>query len=491
MPWRGNHSQTRHTNNGSHDDIDMAESSSSQQWHYQHLDRYQDMVFDAAGFNREHQNEEEPPNMEAAKFFDMLNSAQQPLWPGCENTTELSAAIKMLSLKAKHNMSQACFDDVIKFMKEASHPENLIPSNFRETKKLTVGLGLSKVKIDCCIGGCMLYYKEDINLKECKFCNDSRYKTRCLSRKNSKDVPRKRLHYLPLIPRLQRLYASARSAEHMKWHYENQRENGVLCHPSDGKAWKHFDQVYPQFALEPRNVRLGLCADGFTPFNQSATPYSCWPVIVTSYNLPPELCMMTPYMFLTLIIPGPDSPKGKIDVYLQPLIDELQQLWNYGVVTYDASKKHNFRMRAALMWTINDFPAYAMLSGWSTAGRLACPICMKNSKAKQHTIVDRGMRIHNQYKIVEVRKGRKYSKFDPFIFPKTATQVYYSPYPGRQRNKVDWLVVMKTKPRGVVDDRHTLEVAFQVQESQATTTIEDDPIDHLQDDEIDGEEVSL
>jgi hypothetical protein len=36
----------------------MAEPSSSQQWNYQHLDRYQDMVFDAAGFNREQQNEE-------------------------------------------------------------------------------------------------------------------------------------------------------------------------------------------------------------------------------------------------------------------------------------------------------------------------------------------------------------------------------------------------------------------------------------------------
>jgi hypothetical protein len=143
---------------GGDDDIDMAEPSSSQQWNYQHLDRYQDMLFDAAGFNREQQNELEPLNMEAANFYDMLNSAQQPLWPGCKNTTELSAAIKMLCLKSKHNMSQACFNDVIKFMKESSHPENLIPSNFRETKKLAAGLGLSKVKIDCCIGGCMLYY---------------------------------------------------------------------------------------------------------------------------------------------------------------------------------------------------------------------------------------------------------------------------------------------------------------------------------------------
>jgi len=38
-------------------------------------------------------------------------------------------------------------------------------------------------------------------------------------------------------------------------------------------------------------------------------------------------------------------------------------------------------MRAALMWTINDFPAYEMLSGWSTHGKRACPYCMENNKA--------------------------------------------------------------------------------------------------------------
>lgn len=37
-------------------------------------------------------------------------------------------------------------------------------------------------------------------------------------------------------------------------------------------------------------------------------------------------------------------------------------------------------MRAALMWTINDFPAYGMLSGWMTAGKMACPCCMHHTK---------------------------------------------------------------------------------------------------------------
>jgi len=32
------------------------------------------------------------------------------------------------------------------------------------------------------------------------------------------------------------------------------------------------------------------------------------------------------------------------------------------------------------MWTINDFPAYGMLSSWSTYEKLACSYCMENNK---------------------------------------------------------------------------------------------------------------
>jgi hypothetical protein len=64
---------------------------------------------------------------------------------------------------------------------------------------------------------------------------------------------------------------------------------------------------------------------------------------------------------LSLIIPGPRAPGMNIDVYLQPLVHELMELWDVGVTTYDVSSKKKFTMRATLMWTINDFPAYADL----------------------------------------------------------------------------------------------------------------------------------
>ncbi|KAK4383746.1 hypothetical protein Sango_2746900 [Sesamum angolense] len=74
--------------------------------------------------------------------------------------------------------------------------------------------------------------------------------------------------------------------------------------------------------VEPRNVRLGLCTDGFTPHGQYGH---------------------------MMVIPGPSNPKCLIDIYLGPLIEELQNLW--------------------------------MASGWSTRGAMGCPVCMEDTCA--------------------------------------------------------------------------------------------------------------
>ncbi|KAA0049803.1 uncharacterized protein E5676_scaffold142G00300 [Cucumis melo var. makuwa] len=40
--------------------------------------------------------------------------------------------------------------------------------------------------------------------------------------------------------------------------------------------------------------------------------------------------------FISLLIPSPRSPSRELDVYLQPLIEELKELWSLGVPTYDS-----------------------------------------------------------------------------------------------------------------------------------------------------------
>jgi hypothetical protein len=81
-----------------------------------------------------------------------------------------------------------------------------------------------------------------------------------------------------------------------------------------------------------------------------------------------------------MLILGPKSPRQNIDVYLQPLIDELYDLWVNGIETWDAKEKKNFKLHEILLWTINDFLVCAMLSGWSTKGKFACPCCHKDTE---------------------------------------------------------------------------------------------------------------
>lgn len=102
-----------------------------------------------------------------------------------------------------------------------------------------------------------------------------------------------------------------------------------------------------------------------------STNYSIWPVVLVPYNLPPWLCMKQPNFILSMIIPGSHTVGNNIDVYLQPLIKELNELWGAGVDTFDSSKDEIFKMRAALMWTVSDFPGLDILSGWNTHTGLA------------------------------------------------------------------------------------------------------------------------
>lgn len=67
-------------------------------------------------------------------------------------------------------------------------------------------------------------------------------------------------------------------------------------------------------------------------------------------------------MILSMLIPGPDSLRDAIDIYLQPLIEELKELWEISVQTFDASTRCHFQLHAALLWAINDFPLYGMLA---------------------------------------------------------------------------------------------------------------------------------
>lgn len=302
------------------------------------------------------------------------SDAEKPLYTGCTKFTRLSGIMKLFNLKAANGWSDKGFTALLEVLTEMLPEGNLLPSSTYEAKKIMCPLGLNVDKIHACPNDCLLYRKEYKDLEKCPRCGVSRYKVYdddC----GKKGSPAKVLWYLPIVPRFKRLFASAKDSKNLVWHEEERNKDGMLRHPADSPQWMKIDSVFPEFGGDARNLRLGLCTDGVNPFGSLSSQYSVWPVLLVIYNLPPWLCMKRKYMMLSLLISGPKQPGNDIDVYLEPLIEDLKKLWDEGVPVYDAYSDESFTLKAMVFCTINDFPAYGNLSGYSVKGCKACPIC--------------------------------------------------------------------------------------------------------------------
>ncbi|XP_060974258.1 uncharacterized protein LOC133039388 [Cannabis sativa] len=323
------------------------------------------------------QGEDEQPTTNP-HFDDLFEEIEAELYPGCDWISSLNFLAKLLHLKVRGKIPNNIFEELLKLLKFAFPKENNIPATYYEAKKRLKKLGLGYDSIHVYLYNCCLFYKENASKEACPVCGTSRWVTS--ENGKAKKVPCKVMRYFPLTHRLKRLYSSRITAKSMIWHHTGKsKDDVVLRHPVDGLAWKDFDVKHPEFARDPRNVRLGLAADGFNPFGNMSLPYSMWPVVLANYNLPPWLCIKDNYFLLSTLIPGAKSPGKDMDIFLRPLVDELKELWNNGVPTRDSSTNSMFTMCAALLWTVNDFPARSSLSRWSGQGYKACPTCNEDT----------------------------------------------------------------------------------------------------------------
>ena len=120
-----------------------------------------------------------------------------------------------------------------------------------------------------------------------------------------------------------------------------------------------------------------MSTDGVNPFGNQSSTHSTWLVVLSVLNLPPWLCKKRKYLMLSILVSGPKQPGDRIDVYLRPLVDDLQTLWRPGVEeVWDEFEHKYFTLHAMLFTTINDNPAHRNLSGQSKRNDEACPRCL-------------------------------------------------------------------------------------------------------------------
>ncbi|GKF90989.1 putative transposon, En/Spm-like protein, partial [Tanacetum coccineum] len=151
-------------------------------------------------------------------------------------------------------------------------------------------------------------------------------------------------------------------SEDLRWHATWRITDGVLRHPADSKAWRTIDEKFLQIAKDTRNLRLGISADG-VDVNTGNRHRSVWPVLTVIYNLPPWLYMKRKFINLSVLISG--YPRNDIDVFLEPLVDDLHTLFETWVDTYDASTKDN--------------PTLGTLCGCPYSGFKGCVVCRKDT----------------------------------------------------------------------------------------------------------------
>jgi Transposase-associated domain len=120
-----------------------------------------EMVSDVVGPQFDWITNEEPPNVMAKEFYEMLNDSE-PLWevinPRSVDVSKLCTVTESLNLKADYHLSQSCMNQMLSILKKALPTNNKLPKDFYRCKKMIKVLTMTYERIHVCPNSCMLFY---------------------------------------------------------------------------------------------------------------------------------------------------------------------------------------------------------------------------------------------------------------------------------------------------------------------------------------------
>ena len=107
---------------------------------------------------------------------------------------------------------------------------------------------------------------------------------------------------------------------------ERQSINGTLKDVYNGNVWRQFNEYAGQlFLSHPHNLALILNMDFFQPYKH--INYSIGAIYAVVMNLPRGIRYKREDVILIGLMPGPHEPKHDINSFIEPLVDELLELW--------------------------------------------------------------------------------------------------------------------------------------------------------------------
>ena len=155
----------------------------------------------------------------------------------------------------------------------------------------------------------------------------------------------------------------------------------TLCDIYDGKVWEDFQYIDGvPFLAAPNNLALMLNIDWFRPYKH--TPYSVGAIYMVVTNLPRSERFKKENVILVGIVPGPSEPPLHMNSYLQPMVDELNSLWQQGIQVMPPDSQDVVTLKAALICVACDIPACRKVLGF--CGHMCKKGCSKCTKAFEY-----------------------------------------------------------------------------------------------------------
>ena len=211
-----------------------------------------------------------------------------------------------------------------------------------------------------CPNDCIIFRDNFCELHKCPKCNANRYKSK------SKCVPVRTFYYLPIGPRLRRLFGTSNLAQLVQEH-GGITPSSILFDLHDSPLWKSAYSDSGVFEGDKRGISFSLCTDGVNPFSQVRCNYSMWPVVLNLLNLPKNIRHAFFNMFLVGIIPGNGSKEASnIHPYLQILVDELLSISNAKM--YDSYRHADFKLKTEILFYVLDYPGVGKVFNVHGAG---------------------------------------------------------------------------------------------------------------------------
>ena len=194
---------------------------------------------------------------------------------------------------------------------------NHLPSSYTQAMKIIEPLLIKPVVYHVCQNDCVIFKGEISDSIQCPVCQSDRYKD------ISNKLPYRTFIYLPIGPKIKRLYGDATMGKLLQQHC-NSTESSKVYDIHQSSRWHTAYSSTGLFSGDKRGISLALCTDGVNPFSHNRVLYSMWPIILTILNLPRKIRNLYGNMILAGIIPGNGSKEPKnISNYLEILVDEL------------------------------------------------------------------------------------------------------------------------------------------------------------------------